>query len=191
MSEVVTTPRPKMLLSATALVVAAGTMTFGGMLAIYANMRHDSGGVTATWLPEGVSIANGPLGYTTIVTLVLSLFSVQWAVSANRDNDRNNALAALGLTTMFGLAHITMVVFAVKEIGVGVSDSTWAALTYPITAASLITTGIAILYLLAGAVKLLAGQVGKQNPTVSASALFWYFQMAAWFSIFITIYAIK
>jgi heme/copper-type cytochrome/quinol oxidase subunit 3 len=191
MSETLTVSRPRMLLSATGLAVAAGIMMFGGMLAIYANMRHDSGGVTATWLPEGATIANGPLGYSTIVTLVLSLITVQWAVSANRADDRNNAVAALALTVMLGLAHINMVVFAVKEIGIGIAESEWATLAYTITAASLITTAVAIGYLLAAIIKLFAGQTGTRNPTVSASALFWYFQMFAWFSVFITIYAVK
>ncbi len=191
MSDTATVQRPRMLISATGLVVAGGIMFFASMIAIFANLRHDAGGTTAAWLPDGATISNGPLGFSTIVTLGLSLITVQWAISANKRGDRNNAVAALGLTMMLGLAHINMIIFSVKEIGIGIAESEWATLAYTMTAASLVTTVFGIGYLLAAAIKLFAGQVGVRNPTVSAGAFFWYFQVLAWFAVFITVYAIK
>ncbi|MFV1991795.1 MAG: cytochrome c oxidase subunit 3 [Acidimicrobiales bacterium] len=191
MSETMAPPRPRMLISATGLVVAGGIMFFAGMIAIFANLRHDAGGTTAAWLPDGATISNAPLTFSTLVTLVLSLITVQWAVSANRAGDRNNAVAALGLTVMLGLAHINMIIFSVKEIGIGMAESEWATLAYTMTAASLVTTVFGIGYLLAATVKLFAGQVGRRNPTVSAGAFFWYFQVFAWFAVFTTVYLIK
>ena len=56
-------------------------------------------------MPEGATI---PLQQpnTMFITLIMSVFTMQWAVAAIAKNDRVNAYLAMGLTLMLGIATI-------------------------------------------------------------------------------------
>lgn len=182
--------RPRLLMIGTGLAVAAGSVFFGALLAIYMTMRHDAGGTTAAWVPDGVTFDNAALTFSTVVTLGLAGLTVQWAVRANSRHDHRAAASSMGLTLLFGAAHINMVSAAVSDLGVGVGQA-WSNLVFPITIASLVTTAIAMAFVTVAAFKALGGQTGRSNPSVAASALFWHFSTAAWFAVFIAIYGVK
>ena len=85
-------------------------MVFIGLIGIYLTSRSDVIGSGSTWLPEGSTI---PLQQpnTMFMTLLMTVVTMQWAVSAISKNDRVNAYLALGLTLMLGIATIVMTTY--------------------------------------------------------------------------------
>ena len=67
-----------------------------------------AGGATA--LPEGTVLPLTP-GNMGLVTLAMSAVTVAWVVYALRNDDRPHAYFALGLTLVFGVAFIVVVLF--------------------------------------------------------------------------------
>jgi heme/copper-type cytochrome/quinol oxidase subunit 3 len=182
--------RPRLLVIGTGLAVLAGSVFVGALLAVYAMMRDDSGGVTSAWVPRGTEFANAQLVYT-VITAIASGLLLQWAVWANRRGDKVNTRIAIGFTLLFAAAELNMMLFAVDRLGPGIGESIWANLVYPITGVAIGLTVVGMIYLAIMAIKVFGGQIGARNPGLAAAAVFWYFQIAAWIAVFFTVFVVK
>ena len=94
--------RPRTVLVGTMFVSAAAFMAFVGVVIVYISRRAQARTDGAEWFPDG-TIELGPATFV-FATLILSIFTVQWAVQAVNNDDRKNALVALVLTGLFGAA---------------------------------------------------------------------------------------
>jgi heme/copper-type cytochrome/quinol oxidase subunit 3 len=185
--------RPRVLLMGTMFASAASVSVFVGLLGIYFSVRSQVLESGEAWLPAGATIPLSP-GNMSLVTLVMSLVTVQWAVHAGATRDRGHCYTAIGVTTLFGLAHVTQMVFLFTEWGLPLNaeEPTFqAVLLYTILGLQLAMTGAALIFLALMGVRSLGGQfTGPDAEGLSAAALYWYVTVAVfaviWYSILIT-----
>jgi heme/copper-type cytochrome/quinol oxidase subunit 3 len=182
--------RPRVLLVGSALAAGSAAMVILALIALYARLRSDVLASGEIWLPEegDLQLTPGSMG---MVTLVMSLVTVAWAVHALRNEDRGHALMAFGVTLLLGAAYINGVVYGWQQFGLGVTSSTQALLIYTVTALHVAMVGVGLLYLAVMAFRAVGGQLtGRGAEGVSAAALYWFVTVgvyaAVWYTITIT-----
>jgi heme/copper-type cytochrome/quinol oxidase subunit 3 len=177
----------------TAFASAAGLMYFGGLLSVYAKLRHNAGGTSADWLPKKVSIPEIPSN-TMLITLVLASITAQWAVYAMRRGNRRDTTIAMGLTGLFGVAVINAQAFIYGQMKLPIHSADGKAfnvLFYTVTGSFLFAV---IIGLALAAITAFRSLGGRFSPTetegVSSTALYWHFLTAAfaavWFFVYVT-----
>jgi heme/copper-type cytochrome/quinol oxidase subunit 3 len=180
-------PRPRVLMVATGLGIAAVAMFFAGLLGTYFALRAEAGGRTSDWVPEGASL---PLvqGSMMLITLLMAMVTMQWAVHAMGRNDRQNSYVALGLTFVLGIAYINALVFYISQLGVGVADTTYGVLTYGILGSHLALTIAALVYVALMSFRALGGQFSaRDREGLAAAAMFWHFTVLVFLFVLATV----
>jgi cytochrome c oxidase subunit 3 len=183
--------RPRVLLVGTSLAAAASVAFFGALFATYFALRaeHVAGG--EVWLPEGTTIPLSP-GNMSMITLIMSLVTVQWAVHAGKVRDRGHAYLALALTVLFGVAHVVQMGYLFTEWGLPLNGEVTlpAVLIYTVIGAHLAMVAGALVFLVLMLLRSLGGQfTGTDVEGLSAAALYWYVTVALftviWYGILI------
>lgn len=183
--------RPRVLLVGTSLAVVAVALAFLGLLATYVSVRADTIAETGAWLPEGVEIPLIP-GTVGLVTLGMSVVTMQWAVHAIGERDRQNAYVALGLTLLLGLAFVNGTVFLYTEMGLGIAESAPAVLVYGLTGGHLAMTIAGLVFTGLMAFRALGGQyAGRDREGITAAAVFWYATVALYTAVWYAVYVTK
>lgn len=183
--------RPRVLVVGAAFAAAASFMVFIGLLGIYLSARADVISAGSKWLPEGSKI---PLQQpnTMFITLIMSVITMQWAVSAIAKNDRVNSFLALGLTLMLGIATIVMTTYLWTLMKLDVASGLQGVLIYTITGAHIVMLVLAMLFVALMALRALGGQfTARQHDGITAAAVYWYAMVAVYALIWISIYVTK
>lgn len=183
--------RPRVLVVGSALAAAASFMVFIGLFGVYLTARSDVVGAGSPWLPEGSAL---PLQQpnTMFITLIMSVITMQWAVSAIAKNDRVNAYLALGLTLMLGIATIVMTTYLWTLMELDVASGLQGVLVYTITGAHIVMLVLAMLFVALMALRALGGQfTARQHDGITAAAVYWYAMVAVYALIWISIYITK
>lgn len=182
--------RPRVLMVGTAFMAAASIMVIVGMLGVYLAQRADFLSSGSVWLPTGASV---PLQQpnTMMITLIMSVITMQWAVNAISRNDRGHAYMALGLTLVLGAATIVMTSYLFTLMELDISSGLQGVLIFSITGAHLLMLIVAMIFVALMAFRALGGQfASRQHDGISAAALYWDAMVAVysilWFSIYIT-----
>ena len=168
--------RPRVLLVGTTLAAAASIALFGALLAAYFAVRADVIAGGERWLPEGATIPLAP-GNMTMVTLVMSLVTVQWAVYAGKRHDRGHAYFALGLTVLLGIAHVVQIGYLWTQWGVPLNGetTTQAVLLFTVLGLHIAMVAAALIFITLMLLRSLGGQLtGRDVEGLSAAALYWY-----------------
>lgn len=183
--------RPRVLLVGTSLAAAASVAFFGVLFAAYFALRAERVAGGEVWLPEGTNIPLSP-GNMGMITLLMSLVTVQWAVHAGKLRDRGHAYLALALTVLFGVAHVVQLGYLFTEWGLPLNGEVTvpAVLLYTILGAHLAMVAGALLFLVLMLLRSLGGQfTGPDVEGLSAAALYWYVTVALfsviWYGILI------
>ena len=113
--------RPRTVLVGTMFASAASMMLFLGVMVVYLSERADARSAGAEWFPAG-TIELGPAGFI-FATLILSIFTIQWAVQAINNDDRKNTFVALALSGLFGAAVFNQLWFIINDTGFALSAS--------------------------------------------------------------------
>ena len=183
--------RPRVLVVGSAFAAAASFMVFIGLIGVYLAARADVINSGSAWLPKGVAI---PLQQpnTMFITLIMTVFTMQWAVSAISKNDRVNAYLALGLTLMLGIATIVMTTYLWYLMKLDVASGVQGVLIYTITGAHIVMLVLAMLFVALMALRALGGQfTARQHDGITAAAVYWYAMVAVYALIWISIYVTK
>jgi heme/copper-type cytochrome/quinol oxidase subunit 3 len=176
---------------ATGLVVLAGVMTVAAGLGIYLNFRNSTPNPGSTWIPTGVDIPNAPL-VMAVVTAVLSSITAQWVVHASRSRDRGHTFLAVGVTLVFGLAYLNMILASVNMAGIPVGSTAWANMALSLTGLVLVFGVIGLVYLALMAVRAMGGEEGDDGSApIAAAVVFWHFCVAAWIAVWYVVYVVK
>ena len=163
----------------TLLFVAADAMVLAAVVATYLAVKAGS----ATWPPKGVHVGTYIPTVITI-TVLMSAFSVQWAVFAARRNDGRNAAIALGLTVFLGVAVVNLEWLAFVRAGFGFKAHTYATLYYVLIGYHLFHLVAAIVVVLVLAFRVVAGHFStERHDPLRAGALFWQYTNVAWIVI--------
>ena len=195
LDEVASAParRPRVLLIGTAFAAAGSVAVFVGLLAVYFSVRAQVLADGEAWLPSGAEIPLSP-GNMSMATLAMSLVTVQWAVHAAANRDRGHAYAALGVTTLFGLAHVTQIAFlwAQWNLPLNGEGSVQAVLLFTVLGLQVAMTGAALIFIALMTLRSLGGQfTGPDAEGLSAAALYWYVTVAVYSVIWYAVLIVK
>lgn len=181
--------RPRTVVVASVLATGATFMGFLGLIAIYLRRRSTAISAGQEWFPEG-AVELGPAGMM-LITLALSVVTMQWAVQAVRDDDRPHGFIALGLTLLFGAAVLNQFWFVYQNTGFTIDGSEAQLLFYVVTGAFIIALVAAMLFVALTSLRALAGQLNSRHiDGVQAAAVFWHSVVLmyglVWYVIFVT-----
>ncbi len=181
--------RPRTVLVGTMFASAAAFMAFVGIVLVYIRERAEARADGAEWFPDG-TIELGPAGFV-FATLILSIFTVQWAVQAINNDDRKNALVALALSGVFGAAVFNQLWFIMNDTGFALSASTSQFMFFVVLGAFVAFMISAVAFVALTFLRALIGQFGpRKADSVAAAAFYWNTVVAmyaiAWYVIFVT-----
>jgi cytochrome c oxidase subunit 3 len=178
------------LLVGTALASLGAAATICGLVALYTQTRAQAIGTDEAWLPEDTLMPLTP-GNMGMVSLLMSMVTVAWAVYALRNNDRLHAYLAIGVTLVFAVAFITDTAYLWQQSGLIAAEMPQAVLIFTITGLHVAMVAAGMLYLVVMGFRALGGQLtGRAAEGVEAAALYWYVTVAVyavvWYAIYIT-----
>ena len=138
---------------------------------------QDGGG---TWVDTTkITLPNMALAMT-YLSLGMSSFTAQWAVSAIKLDERRQAYVAMGLTLVLATAFINGLTFCWDQLGATAGDGAFADHMYAVTAVHLLLVVAAIVFFAVMAFRALGGQFAARNAEFVASAVaFWHFVVVA------------
>lgn len=183
-------PAPRrQLLVGTALACAAGTMLYGGMIAIYLRFRQSAlGEIGGEWKPASAQVPEVATNNMFIAFFGIFVFA-QWAVYAARRGQRAYTGLAIGLTALLGIAVINAQAFVYTRMGLAIADGTYQTFFYALTGTFVVLMIIGIVFSLVTAFRFLGGRTNDRE-IVSAHAMYWYFLgavfAALWFVVYVT-----
>jgi heme/copper-type cytochrome/quinol oxidase subunit 3 len=183
--------RPRVLLVGTAFASAASMMLILGLVGVYLEQRALGRQHGGTWLPQGVHI---PLTQPNMMfaTLLMSSLTIQWAVSAIKNDDRRNTYLAIGVSLLLAFAFLNQSAYLYSLMGLDIHANKQSVLIYTVTGAQLILTVVAMIFVGLMAFRALAGQyTSRQHDGITAAALYWHTSVAAYALIWFAIYVAK
>lgn len=182
--------RPRTVVIGTLFATGAALMMFFALIAIYVVRRAETLDAGREWFPEG-SIELGPPGFV-FATLILSVFTIQWAVSAMKAGDRTNTFWALAITAMFGAAVFNQVWFILSETGFSVDGGEAQFLFLVVNGTFAVFMIGAVVFVALTFIRALAGQFSaRQSDGIVAAAMFWNAVVAMWAITWYVIYITK
>jgi cytochrome c oxidase subunit 3 len=182
--------RPRVLLVGTAFAVAGSAMLFAGLLGVYLALRGQAVAGGGTWLPDGVTI---PLTQPNMMffTLLMSTVTIQWAVSAIKNDDRANTYLALGVSLVLAFAFLVEAGYLYSLMGLDMANQQ-SVLIYAITGAHILMVVGAMVFAILMGFRALAGQfTSRQHDGIAAAALYWHAMVAVFAVIWLAIYVTK
>ncbi len=175
------------------LFIASEIMFFAGLFGVYFNVRSS----TPVWPPQGIDfIEPFPLTAVGTVLLVLSSFTIQWAIWRIRKGDRTGLVRGLAITLLLGVVFLGIQMYEylhfVTEYNFGIDSGAYGTLFYTLTGfhgAHVFggIVGISVILLRA-----LQGQFSaRHHIAVEAVSAYWHFVDVVWIALFVTIYLLK
>ena len=175
------------------LFIASELMFFAGLFGVYFNVRSS----TPVWPPEGIDfIEPFPLTAVGTVVLVLSSFTIQWAIWRVRKGDRTGLVRGLAVTLLLGVVFLGIQMYEyyhfVTAYNFGIDSGAYGTLFYTLTGfhgAHVFggIVGISVILLRA-----LQGQFSaRHHIAVEAVSAYWHFVDVVWIALFVTIYLLK
>jgi heme/copper-type cytochrome/quinol oxidase subunit 3 len=183
--------RPRVLLVGTAFAAAAITMIFVGLIGVYLSMRTVTLAAGTKWIVADVVM---PLTQPNMMlfTLVLSVFTIQWAVVSIKRDDRPNTYLAIGVSLLLAFSFLV-------EDGYLYSLMKWnlmetapqATLIYVISGAQVAMVISAMVFVILMGFRALAGSfTSRQHDGIAAAALYWHVMVGVyaviWYAIYVT-----
>ena len=177
-------PRRRELLFGTAFATAGVVMGMVTLIGAYITTRDATG---AAWLSTNVIPLTQP--NMQLLTLAMSVVTMQWAVWSIGRDDRYHTYLALGVTLLLGLAFLNQTSFLFNQMGVTIAQAE-GPLFYAVTAGHLamIVGGMVFIGLMG--LRTLGGQFSSRQPDgIGAAAIFWYASCALypviWFAVYV------
>jgi heme/copper-type cytochrome/quinol oxidase subunit 3 len=172
-------PRRNVALVGTIFSMAAAAMLIAGLLASYFGARQSIAANHGVWLDKSVHLPNLALAIS-YLSLLMSSFTAQWAVSAIRMNDRRQANVAIGLTLLLAAAFINGLTFAWGRLHLHAGDGAFADHMYAVTVGHLGLVIVAMVLFVVVGFRTLGGQFGPRNSEfVASAAAFWHLTVFA------------
>jgi heme/copper-type cytochrome/quinol oxidase subunit 3 len=172
--------RRHVALVGTCFAIAAGAMLIGGLVASYFAARQGVRHAGGVWFDYKKTPLPNVAISVTYIALLMSAFTVQWAVSAIKADDRRQAYVATGLTLFLAAAFINGLTFVWGASGLKAGQGTFADHMYALTVTHLLLVVAAMVLLAVMLFRVLGGQFGPGNTEfVACAAAFWQFTVFA------------
>lgn len=177
-------PRRRELLFGSAFATSGVVMAMVTLVAAYLSTRSAAG---ATWLADNTIPLSQP--NMQLVTLGMSVVTMQWAVYAIARDDRYHAYMALGVTALLGLAFINQTTFLWHMVGITMEQPE-GPLFYAVTAGHFAMVIAGLIFLALMGFRALGGQFSSRQPDgIAAAAIFWYacvgLYALIWFAVYV------
>lgn len=172
--------RRNVVLVGTCFAIAAGAMLIVGLVAGYFQARQLAVQANQTWIDtKKTPLPNVALAVT-YLSLLMSSFTCQWAVSAIKQNDRRQSYMAVGITLLLAAAFVNGLSFSWGQAHLKAGGGGYADHMYALTVTHLLLVLAAVVLLLVMGFRVLGGQFGPRNAEfVQSAALFWHFTVLA------------
>ena len=172
-----TMPRRRELIFGTVFVAAGVAMALLTLIGSYLATRDAAG---AAWLADNQLALTQP--NMQMLTLGMSVVTMQWAVWSICRDDRYHTYLAIGVTMLLGIAFV-------NEAGIAITQPE-GPLFYAVTLGHLARVIAGLVFLLLMAFRTLGGQYSSRQPDgIGAAAVFWYAGVALyaviWFAVYI------
>jgi len=179
-------PRRRELLFGTAFMTAGVVMAMATLIGAYIATRDANG---AAWLSANTIPLSQP--NMQLITIGMSVVTMQWAVwSINRD-DRYHTYLALGVTLLLGVAFVNQVSFLYNQAGITIVQAE-GPLFYAVTAGHLAMVVAGMVFMALMGFRTLGGQFSSRQPDgIGAAAIFWYAAAALYAVIWFAVYVQK
>ena len=172
------------------LVAGAVFMAFAALVSLYVQQRQAARDGGQEWFPEG-SVELGAAGMM-MMTLVLSMVTVQWAVQAARTGDRPHGFIALGVTLMFGAAVINQFWFVYQDTAFAIDGGRAELLFYAVTGSFIAVLIGAMAMVAVTTVRSLMGPFGRELAHgVQAAAIYWHMCVLCYFLVWYVVFINK
>jgi heme/copper-type cytochrome/quinol oxidase subunit 3 len=182
--------RPRTVLVGTMFASAASMMTFFGVLVVYISARADARTDETSWFPDG-TIELGPSGFV-FATLILSIFTIQWAVQAINNDDRKNTFVALALSGLFGAAVFNQLWFILNDTGFALAADKAQFMFFLVNGTFIVFMIAAVVFVLLTFLRGMVGQYGpRKADSVAAAAFYWNTVVSMWFIAWYVVYVTK
>jgi heme/copper-type cytochrome/quinol oxidase subunit 3 len=179
-------PRRRELLFATAFATAGVVMCLLTLMGAYLAARNAGG---AQWLADN----NIPLAQPNMqmLTLAMSVVTMQWAVYSISRDDRTHTYLALGVTLLLGAAFVNQTTFLYKQAGVTMAQPE-GPVFYAVTGGHLAMVLAGMIFLLLMGFRALGGQFSSRQPDgISAAAVYWHACVALYVVVWVGVYIMK
>lgn len=179
-------PRRRELLFGTAFATAGIVMAMATLIGAYIASRDATG---AAWLSANDLPLTQP--NMQLITIGMSVVTMQWAVwSINRD-DRYHTYLALGVTLLLGVAFVNQTSFLYNQAGITIVQAE-GPLFYAVTAGHLAMVVAGMVFMALMGFRTLGGQFSSRQPDgIGAAAIFWYAAVALYAVIWFAVYVQK
>ena len=181
--------RPRTVVVGALLATGATFIVFAALVSVYVQQRQAALAAGQEWFPAE-SIELGPAGMM-MMTLALSMVTVQWAVQAARTEDRPHGFIALGVTLLFGAAVVNQFWFVYQDTAFVIDGGRAELLFYAVTGSfiAMLVGGMAMLAVTT--IRSLMGPFGRELAHgVQAAAVYWHMcvlcYFLVWYIVFIT-----
>jgi heme/copper-type cytochrome/quinol oxidase subunit 3 len=179
-------PRRRELLFGTAFATAGVVMCMVTLLGVYLAARNAAG---AQWFANN----NIPLAQPNMqmVTLAMSVVTMQWAVFSISRDDRPHTFLALGVTILLGAAFINQTTFLYKQAAVTMAQAE-GPVFYAVTGGQLAMIIAGLIFIVLMGFRALGGQFSSRQPDgISAAAVYWYACVAVYAVVWVAVYIMK
>jgi heme/copper-type cytochrome/quinol oxidase subunit 3 len=179
-------PRRRELLFGTAFATAGVIMCMVTLLGVYLAARNAAG---ADWFASNQIPLTQP--NMQMLTLVMSVFTMQWAVHSISRDDRPHTFLALGVTILLGAAFINQATFLYKQAGVTMAQAE-GPVFYAVTGGQLAMVIAGLIFIVLMGFRALGGQFSSRQPDgISAAAVYWYACVAVYAVVWVAVYIMK
>jgi heme/copper-type cytochrome/quinol oxidase subunit 3 len=183
-------PAPqRQMLVGVSLAVVAMIMITGSMLAVWSLQRTRAIDEIGSWLPDGVTIPEVATNVMLLAFVGICVFA-QWAVYSAKRADHGHAAFALASTAFVAVLVINAQAFVYREMGLGISDGTYAAMFYGVTGLFMVLMIIGVVFSAVTAFRYIGGRV-HDHEIVAAHAIYWYATAAVFAAIWFVVYVTK
>ena len=181
-------PMPPALLGVI-LFVASECVFFAALFGAYFTVR----GQANVWPPKGLEGLE-PLPIPGIATaiLILSSFTMQFAISAIRNGDQRTMMRMLRLTLVLGAVFLLMQGYDYATLGFSIHDTVYGTTFFTMTGfhGAHVFGGVVFIYLMLA--RGWSGQLTKENHyALEGCAIYWHFVDIVWIGLFSTLYILK
>jgi cytochrome c oxidase subunit 3 len=170
------------------LFICSEVMFFAGLFAVYFNVRASH----RVWPPEGFELEILPLPVIATTVLVISSFTMQWAVWRIRRDDRVGMNRALTITLILGVVFLAIQLYDYTTLGFGLHSEIYGSLFYTMTGFHGAHVFGGVIGIALTLVRGIAGQFSsRHHVAVEAISIYWHFVDVVWIALFTTIYLIR
>lgn len=170
------------------LFIASEAMLFGSFFAALFFVRVVNPNAPAEWPPAPYEFPIFVAGVNTVI-LVTSSFTVHWATTAMRRNDRNGVKAGLLLTILLGTAFLLTQMVEYAHIGFNTGSGAFASTFFGLTGLHGAHVFIGLTLLAIAAVRLFRGHFSPEHHHgLEIPAIYWHFVDVMWIVVYVTVY---